>query len=92
MSTRTATECGTCRAPIIWAVTVHGRRMPVDADPAADGNITLDLRGGPMPLARVLTTAQRFGRRDLHKCHFATCPHAAAHRRRPQPRTSRFRR
>jgi hypothetical protein len=29
----------------------------------------------------VLTVTQQFGRRNLYVSHFATCPHAARHRR-----------
>jgi hypothetical protein len=54
------------------------RSMPVDALPAADGNV-LVLADGK---ARVLTAAER-GRYvgTLYKSHFATCPQAAQHRR-----------
>ena len=34
-------HCRSCGAPIIWAVTENGKRMPVDATPREDGNILL---------------------------------------------------
>ncbi len=77
-------RCSTCNAPIIWAVTERARDMPVDVEPVADGNISLQDRGqGMAPLARVLSVAKRFGRTGLRQSHFASCKDAAQHRRRP---------
>lgn len=39
-------HCRSCSAPIIWSVTHQGRRMPVDAEPRPDGNVTLRHQGG----------------------------------------------
>ena len=76
-------ECGSCRAPIIWAVTTRGKDMPVNADPApSGGNIALDLRPGMDPLARVLTVTQQFGRTSLYLSHFVDCPQAPRWRKR----------
>jgi hypothetical protein len=36
----------TCQAPIVWARTVTGKVMPVDAEPSDDGNIRLYERQG----------------------------------------------
>lgn len=76
--------CRSCSAEIFWAQTVKGKRIPVDAAPAEDGNVELigrDLDSG-LPLAAVhppgqdiVMAAERF------RSHFATCPNAAAHRR-----------
>jgi hypothetical protein len=74
--------CRSCAAPVIWAVTEAGRPMPVDAEPAPDGTVRLEDRGGPQPLARVVPAAKRFGVTGLRKSHFATCPEAGAWRRR----------
>jgi len=70
--------CKSCRASIRWVRMSGVRPMPVDALPAADGNV-LVLADGK---ARVLKAEER-GRYvgTLYKSHFATCPHAAGHRR-----------
>jgi hypothetical protein len=83
-------QCSTCRKPIIWAMHERTRRrMPIDAWPSAEGNVRLVrmpvtdeyLLVDGYPVARVLTTKQRFGQTTLHTSHFATCPQAATHRR-----------
>jgi hypothetical protein len=74
-------RCRSCRAPILWAVTEKNRRIPLDPEPTADGNILLQPRGNfLLPLATVRFAVQldnplRF------KSHFATCPNAAQHRK-----------
>lgn len=82
----TVEPCRSCEEPIIWAVTTNARPMPVDAEPAqTGGNIALDYKGPDAPpLARVLSVAQRFGRR-LRTSHFVTCPQAGQWRRRGRP-------
>jgi hypothetical protein len=76
--------CGSCGAPMIWAETVNGRRMPVDPEPTSDGNVLLTDRTHLLrqPLATVLKAAKCFGRRDLRKSHFVTCPHSTMWRSR----------
>lgn len=75
-------ECGSCKAPIVWAATSRGKDMPVNADPSPGGNIALDARPGLKPLARVLTVTQQFGRTNLRLSHFAVCPQAPRWRKR----------
>jgi hypothetical protein len=68
-------ERASCRtgAAIIWAVTAAGKRIPLDAE--SEARFVLDdPLPGPTPAVHVVATYQT---------HFATCPHAAAHRRRP---------
>lgn len=72
------TPCRTCGTPIVWTVAAStGKRMPVDAEPVADGNLWL---GGRNPIrAHVLQGAQLRNRRLLpegkvYRSHFATCP------------------
>lgn len=74
-------HCRTCNMPIIWAVTNRLRDMPVDAESSPDGNIRLEPREGMQPMARVLPVAEQFGKKSLHKSHFATCPQAGRWRR-----------
>lgn len=76
-------KCTSCNAKIIWADTVKGRRIPLDAQPVDDGNMTLDYSRGHdyPPLARVVSAQAPPRTMILYKSHFATCPNAAAHRR-----------
>lgn len=69
--------CGSCKRPIIWAVTEKGKRIPVDVETVPEGNVVLEDRPGHAPLARVVGK----GRGDRIS-HFATCPNAKEHRRR----------
>lgn len=68
--------CRSCGAPVIWAVTLGARSMPVNAEPVSDGNVALEERAGMVPLARVLSVTARFGRTDLRTSHLATCKQA----------------
>lgn len=83
MATYDIEACRSCTAPIIWAVTVNGRDMPVDAEPSPDGDIRLADRSHlhRKPLAEVLSVTQQFGLGNLRTSHFATCPHADQWRR-----------
>lgn len=87
------TQCTSCKAPIIFAATEHGQKMPLDADPVdpatGGGNVKLVDRtdAGMLPLAVVVKNpANLFGVKHVWRSHFATCPYAARHRRRPAPR------
>jgi len=75
------TTCGSCPAPIIWARTPAGKRMPVDAEPTPDGNVTLvpPLESYDSPLAVV--SSERDPSSTRYTSHFATCPNADSHRR-----------
>lgn len=73
--------CRSCGAPIRWARTRAGKAVPLDAEPADDGNVVLQEDG----TARVLTRRQMDGggvAAPRYTSHFATCPDAARHRRR----------
>lgn len=78
---RTA-PCKSCSAPVVWCITERGNDMPVDAAPAAGGNLAVEPRELGRPFARVVDAKHAFGRKDLHTSHFATCPHAGRWRRR----------
>lgn len=75
--------CKTCQAPIIWTVTVKGKRMPVDAEESPDGNVQLHYAGDSIKAqvlaAHKLHIARLSGAR-LHLSHFVTCAQAAQHR------------
>jgi hypothetical protein len=56
--------------------------MPVDAEVSVKGSLLLqDGEAGTVD-ARVVPAIDRIGRTDLHRSHFATCPHGRAWRRR----------
>lgn len=71
-------KCFSCGAEIVWALTEKGKRMPVDAEPVADGNLELDVRTDP-PLAIVHGQPTLDGG-PRYVSHFATCPNADRHR------------
>lgn len=74
-------RCRTCSAPVVWAVSEAGRRMPFDAQPSVGGTHTV-VSGR----ATFVPEARRTG--QLYTSHFATCPQASQHRRaRPLPST-----
>jgi hypothetical protein len=87
--------CASCKAPVIWAMTENGKRMPVDAEPVESGTILLSHRLPAQPpvalvqraagLAKLRAEHERSpqeGPLRLFTSHFATCPHADQHRRR----------
>ncbi len=68
------TRCRSCDAPIVWATTPSGRKMPLSA--VADGHGNVRLRSDGVALVVALGEGS-------YVSHFATCPQAAQHRRRP---------
>lgn len=78
--------CASCRAEIVWlTLRPGGRRMPVDAEPASDGNVLADLAAGAgVVLSAAMVAEVRDGTPDepLYRSHFSTCPQADQWRRR----------
>ncbi len=75
-----AAACRSCRAPILWAITNAGRRMPLNAQPDPDGLlITWTNNSGELRVS-ALATGETTGR-PHYTSHFATCSSADAHRR-----------
>jgi len=79
--------CRSCGAPVLWAVTTSGRRIPLDAAPAPDGAIVAT--GRYVPTDRGATMEVVVDRQasllDVEARwvpHWATCPHADDWRRR----------
>lgn len=72
-------RCRTCRAPIIWASSYGGARIPMDADPNA-GKFALHMDEHGTVHAD-MTEAPASGE-PRYTSHFATCPDAEQHRRR----------
>jgi hypothetical protein len=71
-------KCGSCDAPIIWARTLTGRSMPVDAEPSDSGTVLLELRQGFVraTVYDAVTALSLAPVRELRTSHFATCPDA----------------
>lgn len=76
--------CRSCRAPIVWAITAQGYRMPVNEKPAADGNLAID----PLSKSSGFLAARYLKKDDELRpgewrgtSHFATCPNAGEHRK-----------
>lgn len=67
-------QCATCKAEIVWAVTPTGKAMPVDPDPVDNGNLVLDVDARPVSVRPPELTDDPEGPR--HVSHFATCPDA----------------
>jgi hypothetical protein len=73
--------CSSCGADIVWARTLNGKAMPLDAQPNAAGAVLLYSDG----TCRVLKSPERLTgdhAEHRHDSHFSTCPNAAQHRRR----------
>lgn len=70
-------RCTSCTALIFWVRTESNARMPIDYDPVPDGRVVVVAGVARFLRKGETTTAARF------TSHFATCPNAARHRRRP---------
>lgn len=66
-----ADRCRSCDAPIEWAYTPKGSRIPLDPGSHPDGNINV----GPDGIARVVGPGN-----GVRISHFATCPNSREHR------------
>lgn len=78
MTTLSATDekrCSSCNAQIVWAVTVNGHPMPIDAQKDLTGNINLERRDG-----KLCAVVGAVGS-GPYISHFATCKNAAKHRK-----------
>lgn len=71
----TPVACPDCRAPILWLTTPKGNRMPVDAQPHAEGNVVVEGATCAV-LGRNQLPGARAAGRPLHRHHRLSCPHA----------------
>jgi hypothetical protein len=76
------TKCSSCGAQIIWAKTMTGKAMPLDAKPDSAGNVSLK-SGFAVVYGGNKHNGEDRPRWDgvLYKSHFATCPNAKSHRK-----------
>lgn len=75
-----AASCRSCGAAVVWAMTQGGKPMPVDAEPAADGNLVVveDVAG---ELRVFVASGRDWPGEPRYRPHFATCPDAERWRR-----------
>ncbi len=75
--------CRSCNTKILWAKSVKsGKLMPIDIEPAKNGNLYLQAEGFDPPLAfSINDTPPMAVRPGRFVSHFATCPEARQHRR-----------
>lgn len=69
--------CRSCEAPITWATTVKGRKMPLDPEPVDDGNVWVTrVAEDGTPLVAVALNAESVPElvRVRYVSHFVTCP------------------
>lgn len=88
------TTCASCGAQIFFGLTGKGKRIPVDVEPTADGNLFFlplnDEWGGAVilggsPCIEVISATNQppaCAEPERFTSHFTTCPNAAFHRRR----------
>ncbi|MCX4622826.1 hypothetical protein ACF09G_12945 [Streptomyces albogriseolus] len=76
--------CDGCHQRIRWAITVHGRRQAINADPDPKGNLAAHTDHTGTLKVRVLTKE----RPSLEHAEWQAMPHAATGCRGLQPRTS----
>lgn len=78
-------SCRSCGAPLLWARTERGNRMPLDADPVADAIVETrglfvlretDHTEGPLAVAAWGLE----GTEPHYRSHFASCAFADQHR------------
>ena len=67
-----SSTCKTCGAPILWAVTASGAKMPLDEQERNVLEVALDPDTHELQITRQVRG---------HESHFATCPDAAEHRK-----------
>lgn len=90
-----ATQCRTCRTPIVWMVLPSGSRHPFNAKPrlmtVGDGNgkgraycvrTQSWVTGHIIPECEEAYARQAYTCTEVFTSHFATCPQADQHRRR----------
>jgi len=70
--------CRSCGAPILWALTENGKRIPLDAAPAErpTGLFRLVEKIGERTPVAVSVSGEA-----VYLSHFATCPYADQHRK-----------
>jgi hypothetical protein len=74
-------RCSSCNGGIIWAKTISGKKMPIDAAPVSHGNIALEETREGLVAHVMSTKALQDANCERYVSHFATCRDATQHRR-----------
>jgi hypothetical protein len=84
-------RCARCNARIIWTITAKGQRMPVNAEPAKDGNQAIHKDGAGTLKSRALTADRPTLEHAEWQAmpHFVTCAAPPPKRPRGAPRPLR---
>ena len=78
--------CKSCGADIRWEISDHGKRLPLDVEPVADGNLVI-VAGVVAPYIPELNATMSSGApRPRYVSHFATCPQADDWRKKRPPK------
>lgn len=79
------TRCSACQAPLLFATTARGKSMPLDAQPAPNGNVVLRPDDDGVMVAHVLGAAGVVAAIEkgekLYTSHFVGCPAASTFRK-----------
>lgn len=80
---RNLSQCTECARDIVWAlVALSGKRIPVDPEPVANGNIRLRFgRGAPTAIVDSGRSLFNPDNDDRFVSHFSTCSHASDYRK-----------
>jgi hypothetical protein len=78
----TVKACRSCAGDVIWAITINGKPIPIDAAPVAHGNIELEERPDGKIVAHVRSgnVLNAMGVSERFVSHFATCREAGSWR------------
>lgn len=68
------TRCIRCNAPIFWADSINGKKMPMDSHHDPAGTFKLTDRPGSNPLATTVSGPELATAPFLYTCHYAKCP------------------
>lgn len=80
---RGVSACASCGAPVVWAVTMNDKAMPVDPDPVENGNLILEPTAAGTRAAFVARPPELADdpNGDRWVSHFATCPQSKTWRK-----------
>lgn len=86
---RGLSTCSACRQPIVWALTMKGKRIPLNPDPNEKGNLALT-RTVDGHLVAIFVAPSDFQISPRYTSHFANCP-GAHNFRKPRKRSGQMR-
>jgi hypothetical protein len=69
---------------MFWAVSPNGKRLPVDADPVADGEYVIEIFGDVLQLVKFIPNHEPHAKLQRWQSHFRSCPQASSHSKKAQ--------